>query len=232
MKIAVLDPDIVQAKLICEILNGRADLCHAFTASREFLKQFRLKPYDILVLNLEYTEKELNVVQEIRKEIPAAVPILCLTGPHNEEKLIASLVAGANDYLVRPLRRGDFLTRISVLVRQAYPTQITGEQLTFGAYLFETGRDRLTIAGKLIDVTKKEFELALLFFHNLGRPLSRATIMESVWKGETLGLSRTVDTHISRIRNKLGLIPECGYRLSPVYGFGYRLDELQIQDAH
>ena len=166
---------------------------------------------------------------ELRKEI--AVPILCITGSHDEDGLVASLDAGANDYLIRPIRRIELVTRVSVLLRRSYPFQMSGEELVFGPYSFKTGRDRVTLAGKPLDLTKKESELALLFFRNLGRPLSRATITDAVWKRNTPDLSRTVDTHISRIRNKLSLTPERGYRMSPVYGFGYRLDELKAHDA-
>ena len=229
MKIAVLDPDVIQAKSVCEILMQGLHECHVFTFSRDFLKRFRLDRYDLLVLSLQIAEKEANIVSQLRKEI--SVPILCVAGSQDEDRLVASLDAGVDDYLIRPIRRMDLMTRISVLLRQAYPTQMSGEQVTFGSYTFETRRDRVTVAGKPLDLTKKEFELALLFFRNLGRPLSRATITDAVWKRNTPNLSRTVDTHISRVRNKLELIPQRGYRLSPVYGFGYRLDELKAHDA-
>jgi len=80
--------------------------------------------------------------------------------------------------------------------------------------------------GSVIDVTQKEFYLALLFFRNIGRPLSRAYIHESVWVRETAVPSRTMDTHVSRVRNKLALRPENGFRLVPVYSYGYRLEKL------
>ena len=70
------------------------------------------------------------------------------------------------------------------------------------------------------------FALALLFFRNLGRPLSRAYIHEAVWQRDTALPSRTMDTHVSRVRNKLQLKPEHGYRLVPVYSYGYRLEKL------
>jgi DNA-binding response OmpR family regulator len=229
MKIAVLDPDSVQAKSVCEILMHGLHECHTFTTKEEFSKRFRSAHYDLLVLSLQGAESEANIVAELRKDI--AVPILCISGSRDEDRLIASLDAGVDDYLVRPIRRMDLMTRISVLLRRTYPAQMSGEQLTFGSYSFETGRDRVTMAGKPLDLTKKEFELALLFFRNLGRPLSRATITDSVWRTNTPDLSRTVDTHISRVRNKLDLTPARGYRLSPVYGFGYRLDVLKAHDA-
>lgn len=224
MKIAILDQDIVQAKSVCEILGQRLHECHAFTTREEFSKRFRQVPYDLLVLSLKSAEREADMVATLRKDM--ALPILCIAGPHDEDTLVSCLSAGANDYLIRPIRRIDLLTRIAVLLRQSYPSQMSGEEFVFGPYSFETGRARVTLAGKPLDMTKKEFDLALFLFRNLGRPLSRATILESVWKSDASDLSRTLDTHMSRVRNKLDLTPERGFRLSPVYGYGYRLDEL------
>jgi DNA-binding response OmpR family regulator len=84
----------------------------------------------------------------------------------------------------------------------------------------------MLLSGKPIELTQKEFDLALLFFRHLGRPLSRAFIHESVWSREVELISRTMDTHVSRVRNKLQLRPENGYRLAPVYSYGYRLEQV------
>jgi DNA-binding response OmpR family regulator len=231
MKVAILDLDITQAKSMCEILARGYHQCHAFTSLPEFSKQFFHDPYDVLVVSLHDAEEERRIVQEIRAKIPAPLPILSITGSHDEDKIIGILAAGADDYLLRPVRRGDLITRVAVLLRQAYPTQVAGEKLTFGQYSFEPGIDRATIAGKLVELTKKEFELGLLFFRNLGQPISRATIIDSVWAGITPELSRTIDTHVSRVRSKLMLTPQNGFRLSPVYSFGYRLDALKTKDT-
>lgn len=231
MKIAILDLDIAQAKSMCEILMRGYHQCHAFTSLREFSKQFFQDPYDVLVISLLDAEEEQRIVQEVRATIPRPLPILSITGSHDEDKIVATLAAGANDYLLRPVRRGDLITRVSVLVRQAYPTQVAGETIVFGPYSFESRLDRVTIAGRPVDMTKKEFELALLFFRNLGQPISRTTIIDTVWQRIAPELSRTIDTHVSRVRSKLKLTPENGYRLSPVYGYGYRLDALKTSDT-
>jgi DNA-binding response OmpR family regulator len=88
------------------------------------------------------------------------------------------------------------------------------------------GRSQVQIEGRSVTLTQKEFELALLFFRHLGRPLSRAYIHETVWSRDAELSSRTLDTHVSRVRNKLDLRPAAGFRLVPVYSFGYRLEQI------
>jgi DNA-binding response OmpR family regulator len=230
MKIAILDFDLLQANSVCETLAGEGYECYPLTSSTELLQRFHREPYDVLVVNLQHQEDEPNLVKAVRKQVPAAVPILCIIGSVNEDDIAASLDAGANDYMFRPVRRRDLVTRILVLLRRAYPSKTRGEQLQFGPYVFEPRRGRLTIMGKPVDVTRKEFKLALLFLRNLGRPLSRTFIVETIWGENPPEMSRTMDTHVSRVRNKLGLIPGRGFRLSPVYGYGYRLDQIKTND--
>lgn len=184
------------------------------------------------MVSLQHVEEQQDLVKAARKHVSAAMPILFITGSANEDDIIATLDAGANDYMFRPTRRMDLITRVLVLLRRAYPSQSDTEKLEIDPYIFEPRRARLIAMGKPVDVTRKEFDLALLFLRNLGRPLSRTLIVETVWAGHPLQTSRTMDTHVSRVRNKLGLIPEQGYRLSPVYGYGYRLDEIKLGNDH
>jgi DNA-binding response OmpR family regulator len=87
--------------------------------------------------------------------------------------------------------------------------------------------DQLSLNGEAIRTTEKEFRLALLFFRHLGKPLSRAFILESVWPENAEFSSRSMDTHVSRVRTKLGLQPARGFRLAPVYSYGYRLEQIK-----
>jgi DNA-binding response OmpR family regulator len=156
-----------------------------------------------------------------------AIPILFMTSHSGEDDIVEGMAAGANDYLIKPIRRSELVARVQALLRRTYPNQHVPENLEFGHYVFETRSARLSIAGEFIELTQKEFDLALLLFRNLGRPLSRAYILEAVWSRDADIPSRTLDTHISRVRNKLQLKPEHGFRLAPVYSYGYRLEQVK-----
>ena len=168
----------------------------------------------------------VEVMRQSRDKLPANMPVLVLTNRSGEDDIVEGMDAGANDYLIKPIRRSELIARVQALLRRSYPELNSTEQINFGPYVFETRSGRLLIHGKVVEVTHKEFDLALLFFRHLGRPLSRAFIHEAVWSREAELVSRTMDTHVSRVRNKLSLKPENGYRLAPVYSYGYRLEQV------
>jgi len=233
MRIAVLDSDHSQAELICQVLTAAGHACHDFRSAREMLGQLRKDSCDMLILDWQVSDLDgAEVLRRAREKLAPKAPVLFMTNSAGEDDIVAGIKAGADDYLVKPLRRSELALRAQALLRIAYPAQTSAEQLQFGNYTFETRAGRLLMDGEALDVTHKEFALALLFFRNLGRPLSRAYIHEAVWQRETALPSRTMDTHVSRVRNKLQLKPEHGYRLVPVYSYGYRLEKLSAQPAN
>ena len=230
MRIAVLDNDRSQADLICQVLSSAGHACLSFDNAKELLGQLRKDNYDMLILDWQVADLSgVEVMRRAKEKLPSNTPIMFLTSSSAEDDIVAGVGAGADDYMIKPLRRGEMVARVQALLRRAYPAQNGAEQLQFGPYIFETRPGRLLMDGEVIDVTHKEFYLALLFFRNIGRPLSRAYIHEAVWIRETAVPSRTMDTHVSRVRNKLQLKPENGFRLVPVYSYGYRLEKLGAQ---
>jgi DNA-binding response OmpR family regulator len=220
-----MDQDKELAEAICATL--RAGGHDAVQADAEVeLEQLGHGSTDLLVLDVTPSTGTATTVIQLAKQATPAIPVLLLGARSQEDEILAALAAGADDYLIKPVRHGEIATRVQVLLKRTYPGQHAGELVHFAAYTFDTASARMTRDGKSINVTQKEFDLALLFFRHLDRPLSRTTIREAIWPGESELPSRTLDTHVSRVRNKLGLRPENGFRLSPVYSYGYQLERL------
>jgi DNA-binding response OmpR family regulator len=227
MRIALLDDDRSQSEVIHQVLAAIGHSCQSFQTGWDLLSHLRRESSELLIIDWQVKDASgAEVLRWVRDKLPPPLPVLFLTVRSGEDDIVAALAAGANDYLIKPIRRGELVTRVQVLLRRAYPAQSTFEQIRFDQYVFEVPTGRLTVAGKQIEVTQKEFDLALLLFQNLGRPLSRAYILETIWSRERDVPSRTMDTHVSRVRNKLQLKPENGFRLTPVYSYGYRLEQL------
>jgi DNA-binding response OmpR family regulator len=144
------------------------------------LGQLRKDSTDLLIVDWQVSDvPAAELLRRAKEKLAPNTPTMFLAGSSAEDDIVAGVTAGADDYLVKPLRRGELVARTQALLRRAYPSQNGAEQLQFGPYIFETRPGRLMMDGEQIDVTHKEFNLALLFFRNLGRPLSRAYIHES-----------------------------------------------------
>lgn len=227
MRIALLDDNVYQSALVRKVLSATGHACLAFVHSCDMLQQLRSEDCDMLILNWQRAEQDsIEMLRWAREKIPHPLPVLIITDSADEDDILAALAAGADDYLCTPVRRSELASRVQVLLRRTYPHQDATELFRFGRYTFEACSGQLRFDDASIALTQKEFTLALLFFRNLDRPLSRATILEAVWSRHVDIPSRTMDTHVSRVRSKLKLRPENGFRLAPVYSYGYRLEQL------
>ncbi len=229
MRIAILDNDPHQRSLVVDTLASAQHECLVFGEYADLQAGLREQEIELLVYHWQPEIEGLRQLQQLRQVRPT-LPVLLLSGRAYEQDLAAVLGGAYCDYLVKPLRRNELLVRLRVLAARAKPETMSEPSLNFGAYAFDVRGARLKRQGEAIALTQKEFDLALLFFRNLGRPLSRATILEAVWPQDAEFSSRSMDTHVSRVRNKLGLRPENGFRLAPVYSYGYCLEQLADED--
>jgi len=230
-RIAVLEDDPSQAKLLQTWIVSQGHVCHLFDQGQDILRAVLRDTFDLVVLDWRVPDLSgEEVLKAIRKAVREPLPVLFTTGRDREEDIVQALKGGADDYLIKPLRRMEFLARLEALLRRARGHARDGEELLeAGSFRIDLQGRTLERDGTLIELTQKEFEVAALLFRNIGRLLSRAYLLDAVWGISADVSTRTVDTHASQLRNKLGLYPESGWRLSAVYQHGYRLERVTAQ---
>jgi len=232
MRIAFLEDDQPQAEVIKSWLNAADHSCLHFTKANLFLKEIRRESYDLLILDWELPESSgIEVLRSVRAQSDWRVPVLFMTNRDSESDIVKALAEGADDYMTKPVSRAITLARINALGRRSQPERENEQVLEDGSYQLNKPVKRITRNGEPVEVTEKEYQLAAMLFSNIGRLLSRNHMLETVW-GVGPGLAtRTVDTHISRLRRKLALLPENGWRLKAVYQHGYRLEKVTDPQA-
>src|SRR5690606_19380691 len=162
-----------------------------------------------------------------RTHIGYDVPLMFVTSRTHEKDLVAGLKAGADDYVSKPIRAGELVARVEALLRRRAVGAVADQQVfQVGRYAFDESSGTARLDDEPIVLAPKEFELAMLFFRNPGRLFSRDVLSTAVWNREIPATSRTLDTHLSNIRQKLRLRPENGLRLTSSYALGYRLELL------
>ncbi|WP_019937407.1 response regulator transcription factor [Bordetella sp. FB-8] len=231
MKIASLEDDLDQARQIQQVLASAGYHCDSFQQSVDLLGAMRNITYDLVLLDWQLPDMNGDeVLRHLRNHFGYAIPVILLTSRSQEEEVVQGLQAGADDFISKPLRHAELLARISALLRRAQPVQAAEAAFTVGAYRIDPAERFITLDGRNIVLAPKEFDLAVLFFRNIGRLLSRDVLAESVWNREIPATSRTLDTHLSNIRQKLQLRAQHGVRLSSSYALGYRLDLVHLSE--
>jgi DNA-binding response OmpR family regulator len=228
MRIALLEDDRDQILLLRGWLEGAGHSLHAYERGGDFLREVTRESFDVFLLDWMIPDKSgMEVLAWVRANIKERVPVLFVTARDAEEDIVSVLQAGADDYMVKPLRKAELLARINAVARRARPADTPEPVAEYGEYRIDSARRRISRLGQDIELTQKDFDLAVFLFHNLGRLLSRGHIFEAVWGQSAEINTRTIDTHVSRLRTRLGLNPEHGWRLGAVYQHGYRLERLQ-----
>lgn len=226
MRIAYLEDDPLQAARVAALLEGAGHQVCAFERGRTLLMRLASESFDLIVLDWEIPDVSgLEVLRKLRDEIVPQTPVLFLTHRDAESDVVQALEAGADDFVVKPPRDRELLSRVAALGRRGRDACATAEVIQIGPFRVDASVHRIERDGVPVALTRREFDVALLFFRNVGKVLSRAHVMSTVWKRGDAATTRTVDTHVSRLRSALGLSAAIGLRLTPVYGYGYRLEQ-------
>ena len=224
MRIAILEDDPQQLHMMEQMVHSMGHTCVGYPTGAQLMKELRRESFDLLILDWELPDTSgPEVATWTRQELGPDLPILIVTLRSEETDIVHGLHSGADDFMSKPLRVAEFKARVAALLRRAYPAS-TEEVQQFGPYRLDRTTLTVYFGQEAIALTHREFSLALLLFQNPGRLMSRDYLREAIWGQNAEVLSRTLDTHISRLRQQLQLRPGAQYAITAVYGLGYRLD--------
>lgn len=227
MRTAILEDDVNQSQVLARWLTEAGHDCHSFESGKALIRNLGRETYDLLLL--DWNIPDMNgpeVLAWVRNSLRSTVPVIFVTAQHSENAIVEALSSGADDYLVKPVRRRELVARALAVYRRAHAESANETGFELPPYRFDVKGRRVEVRGQAVDLTEKEFDLALFLFRECGRVLSRGHILERIWGRNSNVVTRTVDTHMSRLRTKLDLGVQNGVRLSSVYSYGYRLEKV------
>lgn len=231
MRIAALDDDPLQLQMLSQVALEMGHSCHTYLTAAALQQDLRRESFDLLIVDWHLPDMEgTQFVRWAREQVSRELPVLIVTHRSEEADIVEGLACGADDFMVKPVRQGELRARMGALLRRAYPVSAQ-TLLEFGPYRFLTSNNSLEVHGQPMELTHREYMLALTLFQNQGRLLSRDHLREAVWGHNAEVQSRSLDTHISRLRSLLNLRAGQPYAISAIYGYGYRLDVADTETA-
>ena len=232
MRIAILEDDPTQKLLLTTWLREAGNDVHEFSLTRELQRFVARESVDLYLLDWMIPDiSGKDFLRWLRQERHDDTPAIFVTSLDSEDDVVGGLAEGADDFIIKPVSQRVLMSRIDAVLRRSKPKDIAEQIITVGPYVVDPPRKLIKLHDERIDLTEKEFDLAVFLFRNIGRLVSRGHMLESVWGRNPDLATRTVDTHISRVRGKLKLRPENGFRLVPTYNFGYRLERVDPADV-
>lgn len=227
MRIAIADDDGEGLNLIERIIMQMGHICVKFHDGERLAAALLRDTFDLVMLDWNMPGRTgLDVVKWMQQTIESPPPVIMLTGRTAKRDITEALNAGADDYICKPEEESVIAARIAAVLRRAGPSGSMEKTVEYGGYRLDRMAQTIRHDGAEITLTAKEFELADLLFRNRDRTLSRAYIMETIWRTSADLATRTLDMHVSRVRSKLALKPENGFRIFTVFGYGYRLETI------
>lgn len=229
MRIAVVDDDESVIDFVCAVLTQAGHSCIDFRTGASLLAALRRETFDLILLDWNLPDSSgIDLLRTIRASLEGSgagsIGIIMLTSRSDKDDIASALHAGADDYVVKPESAQVIAARVEAVLRRAGNAPVRERFVRFGAYAFDRLTGTVTIGDEEVSLSAKEFQLALVFFENTHRALSRGYLLETVWQSVSDLPTRTLDMHLSRIRAKLRLVPENGYRILTISGYGYRME--------
>ncbi len=223
MRIGILEDDIALQEVYKLWFSETEHSCECFGTAQNYLDALQNNQFDLLLIDWMLPDSSGDVVLKwVRDNLGWDIPVIFISARDNEVDVVTVLRAGADDFVVKPAKYHELLARIASLARRAKPPPL----IRFGDYEVDQDRRTIAVVGIPVELTQKEYELACYMFQRPGKLLSREHLLDKLWGLNAEVDTRTVDTHVSRIRRKLAIGPEHGWQIFPVYGWGYRIEKV------
>lgn len=220
--IYVLEGDESIRELIIYTLNGQKMEAKGFSTPSEFWEAISEKVPSLVLLDIMLPEEDGFSILEKLRAAPATkrLPIIMLTAKGSEYDIVRGLDIGADDYIPKPFRMMELLSRIRALLRRSGANDGRMEEYRVGNLYVNPTRHEVQVDGKDVVLTLKEFELLNLLISRQGIVFTRAQLLDEIWGYGFDGESRTVDVHVRTLRQKLG---PAGNYIETVRGIGYKI---------
>ena len=219
IKILVVDDESRMRKLVHDFLakKGYAVL-EAENGEEAVDLFFSEKNIDLIILDVMMPKMDgWQVCKEIRQY--SKVPIIMLTAKSDERDELMGFELGVDEYISKPFSPKILVARVEAILRRS--NAVLEESVEIGGILMDKAAHSVKIDGQLIDLSIKEFELLEFFLTNKGVALSREKILNNVWNYDYFGDARTIDTHVKKLRSKMG---EKGDYIKTIWGMGYKFE--------
>jgi len=218
----VEDDDSIR-ELVLYTLNNAGYEAKGFARPSLFWEAMQAQTPRLILLDIMLPEEDgLQVLKRLRAaRSTSRIPIMMLTAKSTEYDKVIGLDYGADDYLPKPFGMMELIARVKALLRRA-EVAAGDKEYTFGTLRIAPSRHKVSVDGKEVTLTLKEFELLVLLAENQGIAFSRDQLLTKIWGYAFDGENRTVDVHIGSLRQKLG---EVGKKIETIRGIGYRLGE-------
>ena len=220
IKVLMVDDESRMRKLVSDFLTRKGYIVIEAGDGEEALDRFYADK-DISLVILDVMMPKMNgwdVCREIRKN--SKVPIIMLTAKSDESSELNGFECGADEYIAKPFSPKILTARVDALIRRSYSID-SSEVTDVGGIIIDKAAHIVKIDGQEIDLSFKEFELLTYFMENRGIALSREKILNNVWNYDYFGDARTIDTHVKKLRKKLG---DKGDYIKTIWGMGYKFE--------
>lgn len=221
LKILVADDESRMRKLVKDfLLKSNFEVLEAEDGSQALDLFYATKDIALIILDVMMPKMDgFEVCREIRQT--SQVPIIMLTAKGDERDELQGFQLGVDEYITKPFSPKILVARVEAVLRRTNQAEET-ELLEYGGIVVDKTAHSVTIDGKPVDLSFKEFELLTYFMENKGIALSREKILNHVWNYDYFGDARTIDTHVKKLRSKLG---DKGDLIKTIWGVGYKMGE-------